>query len=174
MKEIKSRRDLRQLEVKENFVDKVVGYFSPVRGGRRLKARWSMALAGAYAGASKRRQLSTYKPTSGDADTDILGDLDTLRDRSRDLIRNNALAAGAINTKCTSIVGTGLQLKSMVDRDLSGLDEISAAQWEKQAEAEFKLWAGSTDCDITGISNFCQLQELAFRSTLENGDIFIY
>lgn len=173
MIEIKSARDLRNIQVKENLIDKVVGYFSPTAGSRRMRARFQMALAGAYSGASKRKQLSTWKTSAGDADSDILGDLETLRDRSRDLIRNNSLATGILNTKCTSIVGTGLKLRANIDREITGLTEDQAVKWERQAETEFKLWADSKDCDITGINNFDTIQELSLRSTLENGDCFI-
>ncbi len=163
-----------ELDLKQNFIDKTVSFFSPVRGARRMKARMVMALAGAYKGASKsRRPLAEWNVSAGDADTDIIAELPDLRERSRDLIRNNPLATGAINTKVTSIVGTGLVLRSRIDRNILGMSEDEADAWEKKTEAEWRLWADSTDCDVAGILNFAGIQDLNLRSTLENGDVFV-
>jgi len=168
----RKRRD--RVEVKHNIIDRAVSFFSPVRGARRMKSRMVMAMAEAYYGASKRRRaLSEWVVPIGDADTDITEALPTLRERSRDLIRNNPLASGAVNTKVTSIVGTGLKLKSRIDRNILGLDEEAADAWESRTEAEWNLFADSTACDIEAVLNFAEIQELSFRSTLENGDIFI-
>jgi len=170
MREIRHQK----IEVKQNIIDRVVNFVSPGRGAQRMRARYFMALAGAYHGASKkRRPLSEWSPRGGDADTDIIGELPTLRERSRDLIRNNPLACGAINTKVTSVVGTGLKLKSRIDRNILNLDEDQADAWESHTEAEWRLWAESNDCDVAGAQNFTGLQDLGFRSTLENGDVFV-
>jgi len=170
MREIRHKK----IEVKENIIDRVVNFVSPRRGAQRMRARYSMALAGAYHGASKkRRALSEFNPSAGDADTDIVAELPTLRERSRDLIRNNPLACGAINTKVTSIVGTGLKLKSRIDRNILNMTEDQADAWESRTEAEWRLFAESNNCDVSGAQNFAGIQDLSFRSTLENGDVFV-
>ena len=46
----------------------------------------------------------------GSADADLLPALPELRNRSRDLARNNPLAGGAINTVVTNVIGTGRRL----------------------------------------------------------------
>jgi len=157
-----------------NIIDRTINYFNPEKGVRRMKSRVVMALGGAYYGGSKRRRaLSEWIVSAGDADSDISFDLPTLRERSRDLVRNNPLACGAIKTKTTSIVGTGLTLKSTIDRDILELDEEVADAWENKTEAEWRLWADKTDCDVEDTLNFSQIQELCVRSVLENGDTFI-
>lgn len=157
--------------VKPTIFDRVVGYFDPVRGMQRRKARVAMALAGSYTGASKsRKSMQTWGTSGGDADSDTLYDLPTLRERSRDLVRNNPLAGGAINTKVGNVVGTGLKLQSQISANYLGLSEEEADAWQSNAEREFALWADSQDCDITRTLNFYGLQDLAFRSALENGD----
>lgn len=173
-REIRSVEDaLRQVGQQQNVVDKAIAYFDPQRAVRRLKSRTQLALAGAYTGASRsKRSLSAFKPRGGSADADVLPDLSTLRDRSRDLLRNVPLAAGAVNTAATNVVGTGLMLKSQVDRERLGWTEEQAAAWQSTVEREFALWADSTWCDATRTQSFYGLQDLAFRSTLENGDCF--
>ena len=164
----------RTIEVKSNVVDRFLGYFDPVRAARRFKARAMMSLAGGYFGGSKsRRGLKQWTPFGYDADSDILPDLSTLRERSRDLIRNNPLAAGAINTKVTNIVGTGLTLQSRIDRSALALTDDQADVWEAQAEREWHLFWESKDCDAARTLNGNGLTKLAYRQVKENGDVFV-
>lgn len=132
-----------------------------------------LALSGGYTGASRQRPaLRHFAPPAVDADSDTVGDLDTLRARSRDLVRNAPLAGGAINTMVTNVVGTGLTLQSRVDAGLLGLSDDAAAAWQRVAEREWLLWSESPLCDVTRGQDFYGLQALAFRSALESGDVF--
>jgi lambda family phage portal protein len=172
MREVK-RRDSQRLPA-ANFIDRAISFISPNAAAKRMQSRIFMAISGAYYGGSKsRRALSQWVVPKGDADQDISPELEILRERSRDLVRNNPLAGGAIKTKVTSVVGTGLTLKSRIDREVLGLDEEAADKWENHTEAEWKLFSNSTGCDVEDTLNFSQIQELAFRSTLENGDVFV-
>lgn len=151
---------------------------------RRLKAaslaartdvmrQMAMAFSGSYSGASlSRPALSGWSPRAGDAAADTIRDLPTLRSRSRDLVRNAPLATGAINTMVTNVVGTGLSLQSIPDRDVLGMEDDEAEAWADNTEREFKLFSESTNCDVTRTQNFYGLQQLAFRSALESGDSF--
>jgi capsid protein len=161
--------------VKGNLVDRMIKYFDPVRAHQRMRARAFMALAGAYVGAStSRRSLSGWSLQTQDADSAILPELATLRERSRDLIRNAPLAAGAIGTACNSVVGMGLKLQSRPDREVLGFSsDDEADRWETNTEREFRLWADSQICDIRKTLYFQDIQDLVFRQTLENGDVFI-
>lgn len=175
LKPVTVRIGRQSITVEPTIVDRVVNFFSPQRGVDRFRARMQMAVAGGYTGARRdRKQTEGWKPTDGDADSVILPDLDALRDRSRDLERNSPLAAGAINTKVTSVVGTGLKPRAAIDRDiLSGLTEEQADAWERAAEREFRLATGGKDFDVERQLNFYQSQDLVFRSTLSAGDIFV-
>lgn len=158
----------------ENLVDKVVRYFNPVKARRRQAARTMMALAGGYiGGGTTRRSLSTWKPKEFDADSAILPDLPTLRERSSDLLRNSALALGAVNTACTNIVGTGLKLQARIDRDVIKFSPDQINEWEAKTEREWRLWSESQDSDTARTLPFIYQQELAFRKVLEDGDSFI-
>lgn len=101
-----------------------------------------------------------------DADTALLPVLPTLQERSQDLLRNNPLAIGAVNTTMTSVVGTGLKLQSRIDREFLGLTDEEADAIESKIEREFRLWSESEFCDIYGQMNFYEIQELAFRQVL--------
>lgn len=171
--EFKAKVGKQEISVKENLLDRTIRYVSPRAGQNRIKAKMTTALAGAWHGASRsRRAMKGWKTRAGDADSDLLMDLPTLRSNSRDLIRNSPLAAGAHNTACTSVVGPGLKLKSEIDADALGLSEEAAREWERIAERHFGLWSSSRDCDITRTQNFPEMQDLVFRSVLESGDLF--
>ncbi len=166
MREVKPKAKLTP-----NLLDRAIGYISPVSAAKRMKARLAMNMAEAYVGGSKsRRSLIDWGVTDGSADSDILPQLEDLRQRSRDLCRNDGLARGAIHTKVTSIVGTGLTLQSRLDRDVLKLDDDKLATLESQIEREFTLFC--KECDIERTLNFDSLTSLAFRSVLENGDTF--
>jgi len=160
-------------ELKPTLLDEFASWISPSWGLRRLKGRAMAAVAGGYlAGRVDRRSMSKWKTSTGSADADILPDLPTMRERSRDLVRNSPIAAGAVSGVVNSVVGTGLAMQSNLDREVLGLSEDQAAETQKQIEREFRLWADSADCDVSRTLDFYGLQELAFRSTLESGDCF--
>lgn len=126
------------------------------------------------AGAShKRRALRAFFPNSNSPSSDIHDNADTLRQRSRMLYMSAPVATSAINTNRTKVVGTGLTLKSTIDRDVLGLTPEAAKEWQTKAEAEFRLWAENRrNCDAMGMNNFYGLQQLALKSWLMSGDVF--
>lgn len=157
-----------------NIIDKTIAFFSPSAAAKRAKARIQIEILKSYHGASKsNRSMKEWHPGGGDADSDILYDLPTLRERSRDLVRNNPLASGAIKTKVTNVIGTGLRLQSRIDRSYLNLTEDQADDWEKQTEREWRLFWESKDCDICRTSNGHALTRIVYQQTKENGDVFI-
>ena len=127
------------------------------------------------AGASvTRRALKGFTPDSGSPNEDINRNNATLRQRSRMLYMASPVATSAINTNRTKVVGTGLTLKATVDRDLLGLSPEAAKEWQHKAEMEFRLWGGKKqNCDALGLNNFMALQQLALKSWLMSGDVFV-
>jgi len=152
--------------------EKGIGLVAPGYAAKLYKTRAAFEMASSYHGASKtRRSLSGWTKSAGDADADLLPELSELRSSSRDLYRNGSVGGAAINTAVTSIVGTGLSLQCRINRNILGLTDEQAAEWESRTEAEFELFADS--CDLQRQLSFYSMQELAFRSCLENGDVLI-
>lgn len=157
-----------------NFLDKAISFFSPVVAARRARARLALSVFNSYDGADKgRRALKEWKTFGNDADADILDDLSTLRENSRDLVRNNPIATGAIKTKVTSVVGTGLRLQSRIDRDALRLTDGQADAWEAKTEREWRLFWDSKNCDVTRTLNGFGLTRQVYQQAKENGDVFI-
>lgn len=158
----------------QNFIDKAISFFSPVHAAKRMRARAAMELFNSYNGASKkRRSLKQWITKGNDADTDILDDLPTLRERSRDLVRNNPLASGALKTKLTHIVGTGLRLQSRLDRSVLNLTDEEADKREAAIQREWRLFFDSKECDIARTLTGTALTRMAYQQVKENGDVFI-
>lgn len=166
---------MKKIEVKQNLLDRAIEAVAPIRAAKRYQARTMMALAGGYTtgrGAKSRRSLASWAAGNGDADSDILPDLPSLRGYSRDAIRKNPLAAAVINTKVTNVVGTGLVMHPQIDAQFLGMTEAQADAWETKTEREWRLFADSPACDMERSCCLAELQDLIFRSTLENGDVF--
>lgn len=154
-------------------MDRAIEFFSPEKGLERYRAKAQLALADSWIGAStSRRSMSEWKPSKGDADGDTLQALDNLRVRSRDLARNNGLACGALAGQVTSIIGTGLSVQPEINAKILGISDEQATDWQYRAAQEFEMFACNRYCDVRRQQNFYEMQELAFRSVLESGDIF--
>lgn len=127
------------------------------------------------AGASwQKRALKAFIARSLSASEDIDIHNKTLRQRGRMLYMASPVAASAISTNRTKIAGSGLHMKSTVDRDVLGLSEDAAKEWQRNVEAEWALWADrKNNCDAMGMNNFYSLQQLAIMSWLMSGDAFV-
>jgi lambda family phage portal protein len=126
--------------------------------------------AGGYRGGRKdRRALRNWRPKGGDANADTLLDLPDLRARSRDLERSAPIAAGAVATTTTNVIGDGLQLQASIDKDVLGLTADQADRYEREQEREWAYYCKRAD--FTRVQHFDELQELAYRSRKQSGDV---
>jgi lambda family phage portal protein len=96
----------------------------------------------------------------------LRGDLKTLRNRSRDLCRNNAYANHILRLYRNNVVGEGftLQLKpdAETDEKVSTLVETAWKEWTK---AEF--------CNTSGRMDFMQICHLAIEALIRDGEFLI-
>lgn len=157
------------------LVDRLVGYFAPGAGLKRMRDRTMLAAlsgqGGYHGGKRDRRATKNWRPGGNSADADLLPELEDIRARSRDLARNAPVATGAIATKKTHVVGDGLRVTAQCDRWTLGLTEDAAEEWNRLAEREFALACSSAD--YTRVQVFDELQVMVFGSRLESGDVFV-
>ena len=166
-----------------NFIDKAVNFFSPARGARRMMVRaatesdqfsrriTSPINGGYYRGGRNSRKMSDWSTSGWDADAYIADAQSQLRDDSNDLMLNNPIANGAVQTKVTNVVGSGLTMQSKVDHEFIGMSEEQAIEWQKEAERHWKLFSVTADMQL-GMT-MAQMQALVYQSILVSGDIFI-
>lgn len=163
----------RTVEVPVTLMDQVINYFDPRRGQDRFKIRAQMAMAGGYTAADKtRRANQAGSRCETDADSAILPDLRTLREESQNMLRNSAIAVGAVKTNITKVVGTGLKVKPQINRESLNLSDEAADKWERAAEREFLLATDTREIDAERQLTFSLLQALVLLKTLEDGDVF--
>lgn len=147
---------------------------SPLRALQRKVARREMeALSrGAYRGARNDRIRGRMRGIAGDADDDSLDDLPTLRVRSRDLVRNNSLAAGMLQTLVDNVAGpSGYSVRpAVVADDVPGLRQTQAEAWNLAAKRAWERFIPHADASER--TDWGGLLRLMCRSQLESGDAF--
>lgn len=126
------------------------------------------------AGASHtKRALKGFLAQSGNPIEDIDLNNKTMRQRARILYMAAPVATAAVNTNRTSVVGSGLQMRCSINREILGISPEAEKEWQKKTEAEFRMWAKNrTACDALRLNNFYEIQQIALKSWLMSGDVF--
>lgn len=158
-----------------NVLDKAIELIAPGTALKRARARAGLQIMnsgyGNYGASEIKKSMRGWLYHGGSAKEDIQDNLDTLRQRSRDLYAGAPIATGSTKTMRTNVVGTGLKLKSTIDEEFLHMTESQARELETAIEREFSLWADSPECDLERIDNFYELQQLAFLNELLSGDV---
>lgn len=108
---------------------------------------------------------------SAEDDADLHGSL--LRKRARDLYAGGGLARSGPDTMTTNVVGWGIHPKPKIDGEVLGMTDEACDEWERKTLREFQLWANSPMCDAERQKDFYTMQQLAYRSQLVSGDVFV-
>lgn len=147
---------------KASWLDRAVAVFSPQAAMRRLRARALFeAQARAYEGAAGGRRGSGWTSTGTAADAEVHAALPHLRNRMRDLVRNNPHAAKAVSTLVTHIVGDGITGRARTGDPK--VDEKVDALWDAHCKT----------MDADGQLTFAGLQTLTCREMIEGGEALI-
>lgn len=98
---------------------------------------------------------------------DILGGLNTIRRRARNLVANTGYAAGIIINLKNNIIGArGITLTCQAKNSAGELDDAL----NDLVEDEWELWGWLGNCDVTGKLDWVKLQELALTTTATDGE----
>jgi lambda family phage portal protein len=148
-----------------NVVDRVVSFFSATAGAERARARlrektFEQIGKRHFEGASRGSRTSGWLTTGKGANAELLPSLAILRNRSRDLERNNPYALSGIESIVGETIGTGI---------VATFKNAKGPSLEKR----WKDWAETTACDADGMHNFAGLQELAFRTIVTSGEVIV-
>lgn len=115
-----------------------------------------------YDAASYNARFSNWYTQGTDADAAI-SDPATIRNRARDLVRNNPWAAKALQVLVANSIGFGIrcQLKAKAKTRQDRVQRL----WEQ--------WAETTACDADGMHDFYGLQAIAMRALVESGEVLV-
>jgi lambda family phage portal protein len=144
-----------------NILDKTVSYFSPKLGLQRARARAATEVLLRYEGARPTRNSEGWIATGSGANVEVGGDMSRLRNRVRDLVRNNSHCRKALRIWSTNVVGTGI-----MPRANTGDKKLDAI-----IDANFKTWAKT--CDADGQLDFFGLQALIARTERMSGECLV-
>lgn len=145
-----------------NFLDNAIAWFSPRTGAERLYYRSLLAPGKrAYDAAKRDRNTDGWVTTGSSANAEIYPALSTIRQRSRDLVRNNPFAASAVRKITTNIVGTGIKPRPAA-ADKGNKDDL-AANWAAFVAAS----------DPEGLTSFYGQVALALDCVIQSGEALI-
>lgn len=146
-----------------SIIDRIIEFVNPAAAFKRARFRYATEQLRKFEAASRgTRRTANWDARSSSANEEINLALPTLRNRMRDLVRNNPYAKRAIQGLATNIVGTGIR------PSISGNKKS-----EKRLKEVWKLWAESKKCDWDGKNKFYGLQRLAVRTIMESGEVLI-
>jgi lambda family phage portal protein len=148
--------------MKTNWLDRTISWISPAAGLRRLRARHAADLVQlAYEGARTDRRTGGWHTTGTSANAEIGPALTKLRERSRDLVRNNAYAARAVAEITGNTIGTGITAQARTGEPF--LDRLINSVWAE--------WI--RQCDADGQLDFYGIQALVTRTVVESGECIV-
>lgn len=123
-----------------------------------------------YAAASTGRLFADFASSNASADSELKGALPKLRDRSRDLARNNEYAKRYFSLLGANVVGDmGFQLQVKAFDSVGKLDQSGNDAVEKA----FRTWAKRGNCTVDGKMSWIEAQKLAVEAIARDGEVFI-
>ena len=115
-----------------------------------------------YDAASYNARFANWYTQGTDADA-ANSDPYTLRNRARDLVRNNPWGNKALQVIVGNAVGFGIRCQIKARTKTRG--DRAQRLWEQ--------WAETTVCDADGVNDFYGLQALAMRCLVESGEVIV-
>lgn len=141
------------------MLDRIIAALSPDWALRRVRARMAYRnLQALYEGAGNTRRTRGWRAARTGPNAEVRAALKQLRDRSRDLVRNNPFAAAGLDLTVSYQVGAGIMPRSSTGDE--ALDREVDALWSE--------WAAQADA--TGRTDVYGLQALLARSRAEAGE----
>ncbi|KZL21953.1 phage portal protein [Pseudovibrio sp. Ad37] len=149
------------VQVSFTWSDRALALFSPTRAAKRYASRATLAnLRRLYEGAQKGRLSDGWRSSNTAADSEITAAGGLLRERMRDLVRNNPLAAQAVQVLVNNMVGPGIRPRAATSNKARN----------KKIDKLWNEWAKA--CDAHGHTDFHGLLSLAVREMIEGGEVF--
>lgn len=144
-----------------SMLDKAILAVSPQRGLSRIQARAEANILMNYDAASNGRRVKGWRAPATDADAASRHGRGTMRQRSRDMIRNAPFARRAQSVVTNNVVGSG------ITPSITGRSQKQA----KDAAAIILPFLQSTDLDKHRALNLASMQTVVMNSVFESGEV---
>ena len=132
---------------------------APARNGKRI-----------YAGANVSRLTADWLPASTSEDSEMVVSLRVLRNRSRQLVRDNEYAKNAVRQIKLNVIGNGIGLQPFIKNQRGVLqDDLNAkisALWDS-------WWNNKSNVHTAGLMSGPDIERFAIHQLAESGECFI-
>ncbi len=144
-----------------NIVERAIAAVSPGWAAQRALSRTTLDAVRGYEAATTDRRTAGWITGAGSANAEIGPVLSLLRNRGRDLARNDSSSARAVKTLVTYSIGTGIVPSS----------RATAKDRRRRINKAFRRWRRR--CDVDGRYDYFGLQRLAARTVFECGECLV-
>ena len=126
-------------------------------------------------GAGSGGQSGSHWPGALDSATggwnNYISNYETRR-RSRSAYIDQPFYKAMITRQADTIIDRGLMLEAVPDAQMLGLSDDQMMEWKSNVERGFHRWAASKQSSRNGLTNFYQIQRLAFLGQMRDGEYF--
>lgn len=152
---------------KPNIIDRTIAVFNPRAAVERLA--WRREFLRTYDAGSLSGTNSGWTPVNAPAEVLNQSQRDMLRARARDLERNADIAESILLAFERNAIGKGLRVQAKPLNKDGVEDDVLAKEMEKV----FASWCNKNNCDITGESDFVEMQKMIIRRMFVDGGILL-
>lgn len=140
-------------------LDRIISFFNPSAGLRRMTARAQMRFAQGYEAAAPWRNSANWFPADGRAEGINRHGRQFLRAKARYLERNNEIVNSVLNAYTRNTVGKGFNLQVKTDN----------ADWNSLIEKVWREWCKPGNCDVTGQYSLTEILNMIVRRKIVDG-----
>ena len=139
------------------WIERTIERLFPALALRRSIARVGLEQARSFDAAKIGRRTAGWMATGGSANAELGEGLARIRNRARDMVRNNEYAKRAVGVFSTNVIGYGVTINPA----------------HKAESAAWLAWCNSLDCDADGVDNFAGLMRLLVDERFSAGEVLI-
>lgn len=127
----------------------------------------------AFRGAEITRLSADVWPSVNHPNTELKYAIRTLRARARDLVRNNAYAAGAVEAIADNVVGwEGIRCKPRITVPFNAPQGEPLREVNHAIERGWKDWA-TEHATVDGVEGWFETERLALKLLAQDGELFL-
>jgi lambda family phage portal protein len=144
--------------VTDNILERALRALAPGWALRREMARHAIR---GFEAAGRGRRMRNWQASATNADAETQFALPTLRNRARDLVRNNPYAARAVDIVVAHQVGYGIEARP----------NTGSASLDRRVKDLWREWCAMPD--VAGRLDFAGVQAMVARSRAESGEVLV-
>lgn len=125
-----------------------------------------------YAAARGGRSVDDWVTSASTADSELRSSLMRLRDRSRQLYRDDDYCRSAIRTIVNNVVGRGVRFQAQVKLTRKRGDGLNK-DLNDEIERKWKQWKRKENCDVSGKLSFNEIERLILKTAANDGEFVV-